>query len=90
MGVLFSPLRCGKARHVGAVATTLLLLGAGAPAQEAGGTNENTSPRLLREPVAAASVPPPDPGPKPVVLPPAGVLDSVEYILPTGGKGGAR
>ena len=60
------------------------------PAQTAPSTEPADAPRLLRDPVeaaaAAASAPLPDPNPKPVVLPPAQVLDCVEYILPAEGR----
>jgi hypothetical protein len=49
-------------------------------AEESTGS-EPTAPRLLRDSVAIASAPLPDPTPKPVVLPPAVVLDTVELEL---------
>ena len=54
-------------------------------AEESTGS-EPTAPRLLHDPVAIASAPLPDPTPKPVVLPPAVVLDTVEYVLPAEGR----
>jgi hypothetical protein len=54
-------------------------------AEESTGS-EPAAPRLLRDPVAVASAPLPDPTPKPLVLPPAVVLDTVEYILPAEGR----
>ena len=54
-------------------------------AEESTGS-EPAAPRLLHDPVAIASAPLPDPTPKPVVLPPAVVLDTVEYILPAEGR----
>ena len=55
------------------------------PAQTDATVNPD-SPRLLNDPVAAASLPLPDPRPKPVVLPDAVVLDTVEYVLPAEGR----
>jgi hypothetical protein len=76
-----------------AMVTAALLLGTAIlPAQDApvSGQPPAEAPRLLRDPVeaasATASVPLPDPTPKPVVLPPAEVLDCVEYILPAEGR----
>lgn len=73
-------------RHESGGATVLflwLILCAGAPAQE----QENPdAPKLAFDPVAAASTPLPDPTPEPVVLPPAEVLDCVEYLVPGEGR----
>ena len=70
------------------MSAALLLATASLPAQDAPdpGLPPADAPRLLRDPVeaatTAASAPLPDPNPEPFVLPPAAVLDTVEYVLP--------
>jgi hypothetical protein len=62
------------------------LVASAAPSLLASEPDSQSSPKLSQDPIAAASAPLPDPTPKAVVLPPAVVLDTVEYVLPAEGR----
>jgi hypothetical protein len=87
-----SRMRVSLSAYPAIISIALLLATAFLPAQDAPdpGIPPAVAPRLLRDPVeaasAAASTPLPDPTPKPIVRPPAQVLDCVEYILPAEGR----